>query len=260
MTTIGTAIVTGASTGIGAVYADRLAKRGHDLVLVARNGARLEELAERLRGETGRTVEVLVADLTRSADVTRVEQRVAADDVTMLVNNAGMLLEGETFDHSAQEIETIIALNITALTRLSTVAGRAFAARGKGTIVNVASILGIAFEVGASIYSASKAFILSFSRALRRELAGKGVTVQVVLPGAVRTEIWERAGRDVNSYPPEIVMDAGDLVDAALAGLDLGEEVTIPSLADPAMFATYDAARMAMIPHLSRREPAERYR
>lgn len=261
MTTPGTALVTGASTGIGAVYADRLARRGHDLILVARNGARLEGLAERLRAETGRAVEVMVADLTDGAQVARVEQRIREDAaVTMLVNNAGMLLEGETLDHSPEEIDTIIALNITALTRLSAVAGRTFAARGEGAIVNIASILALAFEIGASIYSASKAYILSFTRALRRELEGKGVRVQVVLPGAVRTEIWERSGRDVNAYPPEIVMDAGDLVDAALVGLDRDEGVTIPSLADEGQFAAYDGARMAMTPNLSRREPAPRYR
>ncbi|HZV17926.1 MAG TPA: SDR family oxidoreductase [Sphingobium sp.] len=258
---LGTAIVTGASSGIGAVFAERLARRGYDLILVARNGARLEALAAGLRAETGRAVEPLVADLSQGADVARVERRIRDDAaVRVLINNAGMLLEGETLDQTPEAIEGLVALNITAVSRLAIAAGRSFAARGGGKIVNLSSILGLAHEISEGVYSASKAYVLSLSRHLAGELRDKGVQVQAVLPGATRTEIWERSGRDVGAMPPELVMDAADLVDAALVGLDRGEEVTIPPLADEQLWQAYETARAAMVPVLSRRDVAPRYR
>ena len=258
--TLGTAIITGASTGIGATYADRLARRGHDLVLVARNAERLAALAERLRIETGRKIELLVADLLQSADVARVEARLAEGDVTMLVNNAGMSLHNDTLDNPPEAIETIIALNITAAGRLAVAAGRAFAARGKGAIVNTASILGVDYELYEGIYAGSKAFLLALSGNIAQRVRDRGVRVQAVLPGATRTEIWERSGKDVDAFPAEWVMDVNDLVDAALVGLDRGEEITIPPLADEALWTAYEDARAAMKGQLSQREPAARYR
>lgn len=256
-----TALITGASTGLGAVYADRLARRGYDLVLVARNGAQMEELAARLRAETGRTIDVLPADLTLAADVARVEQRLADDAaIALFVNNAGMSLTGGTLENGAAEIERIIALNITAAARLAIAAGRAFGARGKGGIVNIASVLALAPEMFEGVYSGSKAFLLNLSLALANSLREQGVHVQAVLPGATRTEIWERSGKDVNAFPADMVMDAGDLVDAALVGLDRREEVTIPPLADEAQWTAMQQARLAMGPGLSRREVAGRYR
>ncbi len=260
-TSLGTAIVTGASTGIGAVYADRLARRGHDLILVARNAERLEALAVRLRADFGRKVDVLVADLAESADVARVERRIDDDAaITVLINNAGMSLKGDTLENDADEIETIIALNITAAARLAIAAGKAFSARGNGKIVNIASILGLAYETYEGVYSGSKAFLINLSRNLAAKTRDHGVLVQAVLPGATRTEIWERAGKNVDDFPAEMVMTVDDLVDAALAGLDKGEEVTIPPLADEQQWIDYDAALSAMIPNLSRRDPAARYR
>ncbi|SNT24821.1 SDR family NAD(P)-dependent oxidoreductase [Sphingopyxis indica] len=256
-----TALITGASTGLGAVYADRLARRGYDLVLVARNGAQMEELAARLRAETGRTIDVLPADLTLAADVARIEQRLADDAaIALFVNNAGMSLTGGTLENGAAEIERIIALNITAAARLAIAAGRAFGARGKGGIVNIASVLALAPEMFEGVYSGSKAFLLNLSLALANSLREQGVHVQAVLPGATRTEIWERSGKDVNAFPADMVMDAGDLVDAALVGLDRREEVTIPPLADEAQWTAMQQARLAMGPGLSRREVAGRYR
>lgn len=257
----GAALITGASTGLGAVYADRLAKRGHDLILVARNGAQMEELAAKLRAETGVTVDVVAADLTNGDDVTRIEQRLFDDaNVTLFVNNAGMSLNGGTLDNSPAEIQTIIALNITAAARLAIAAGKAFGARGKGAIVNIASVLALAPEAFEGVYSGSKAFLLNLSLALANSLREQGVVVQAVLPGATRTEIWERSGKDIDTFPAEMVMDAGDLVDAALLGLDRGEEVTIPPLADEGQWDAYHAARLAMGPGLSRRDVADRYR
>lgn len=257
----GTALVTGASSGIGATYADRLAKRGYDLVLVARNAARLEALAERLRVETGRTIDVLPADLGEKADLARVEQRIADDtSLTFLVNNAGLSLEGDTLENSPDEIERILAINVTAAARLAVAAGRAFAERGQGAIVNTASVLGIDYDFYEGVYAGSKAFLIALSGNIAARVRDKGVRVQALLPGATRTEIWELAGKDVNAFPAEWVMDVNDLVDAALIGLDRGEEVTIPPLTDEALWTAFDDARLAMKGKLSNRDVAARYR
>jgi short-subunit dehydrogenase len=257
--TTGTAVITGASAGIGAVYADRLAKRGHDLVLVARDTARLEALAERLRGETGVAIEVLPADLTADANVTKVEQRLAAGDVGLLVNNAGMSLTGSVLENGALEFTRIIALNVTAPTRLAAAAAKAFVAKGSGTIVNIASVLALAPELFDGVYSGTKAFVLNLSQGMAAQLSDKGVRVQAVLPGATRTEIWAKSGTDVDSFPEGFVMEVDDLVDAALVGLDLGEVVTIPPLPDHGQFEAMQAARRAMAPNLSRSAVAGRY-
>ncbi|HEY0418384.1 MAG TPA: SDR family oxidoreductase [Acetobacteraceae bacterium] len=258
---LGTALVTGASTGLGAVYADRLARRGHDLILVARDAARMEALAARLRAETGRIVEVLPADLTDPAALALVADRLATDAaITLLVNNAGMSLKGGLLDNGPAEVQRLIALNITAPTLLAGAAAKAFLARRAGTIVNIASVLALAPEAYDGVYSGSKAFILNLSLSLAGKLREAGVQVQAVLPGATRTEIWERSGTDVNAFPPGMVMEAGDLVDAALRGLDRGETVTIPPLAEEAQWTTYNEARLAMAPNLSRRDVAPRYR
>lgn len=261
MNDLGTAIITGASTGIGAVYADRLARRGYDLVLVARDAERLEALADRLRGKTGRKVAVHVADLTDRSDLAKVEALIAADpSTTLLVNNAGMSLTGTVLDSEPASIERLLALNVTAVTILAGAAARAFAARGRGAIVNLASVLALAPEAYDGVYSGSKAFVLAFSQSLATLLEPKGIRVQAVLPGATRTEIWARSGKDIDAYPPEMVMEVDDLVDAALVGFDQGETVTIPPLADEALWLTITEARIALAPVLSRRDVAERYK
>ncbi|WP_109477909.1 SDR family oxidoreductase, partial [Paraburkholderia sp. C35] len=228
----GTALVTGASTGIGAIYADRLAKRGYDLILVARNEERLKALSARLAAETGRSVKYLAEDLNDKAGVRRVEA-VLRDDasITMLVNNAGIGSVNSILKGDVDTMEHMTALNITALTRLTYAAAPAFVARGTGTIVNIASVVGIAVEMLNGVYSASKSYVISFGHALQRDLAGKGVRVQSVLPGATATEFWDVAGYSDQKTSP-ITMSAANLVDAALAGLDAGEIVTIPGLHD----------------------------
>jgi len=257
----GTALITGASTGLGAVYADRLARRGYDLILVARDAGRMTALAEKLRGETSRTIDVLPADLTNADDVAKVEARFASDEtITLLVNNAGMSLNGGLLDSSPAELERIIALNITAPTRLARAAGNAFVARGAGGVINIASVLALAPEMFDGVYSGTKAYLLNLSHSLAAQVEGKGVRVQAVLPGATRTEIWARSGKDVDSFPTDWVMEAGDLVDAALLGFDRGETVTIPPLADEALWQGYETARLAMNGKLSNREVASRYR
>lgn len=257
----GRALVTGASTGIGAVYADRLASRGYDLILVARDVARLESLAQRLRDTAHVKVEVLPGDLADRSQLARVEQRIVSDEgLSLLVNNAGISLKGTLIDTPAATIEQLIAINVLAPTLLARAAVGAFAARGTGGIINLSSVLALAPEMFDGTYSATKAFVLNLSQGLAREVADKGVRVQAVLPGATRTEIWARSGKDVDAFPAEWVMDAGDLVDAALVGFDRGETVTVPPLADEGQWEALQAARIALAPNLSRREVAPRYR
>ncbi|MGA0603430.1 SDR family NAD(P)-dependent oxidoreductase [Caulobacter sp. KR2-114] len=257
----GAAVVTGASSGIGAIYADRLARRGHDLVLVARDEARLNALAQRLRAETGVKVDVIRADLSKREDSLKIEALLRDDaGVGALINNAGLSVAGPLTGGDPDRIQTIIDLNITAATRLAIAAATGFAARGQGLIVNVASVLALAPEISNGVYSGSKAFVLNLSQALNIELAGKGVRVQAVLPGATRTEIWERAGLAIDAFPPEMIMEADEMVDAALAGLDAGEPVTIPSLPDLGDWTRLDAARQALRPNLSRNRAADRYK
>jgi len=257
----GTAIITGASTGIGALYAERLAARGYDLVLVARNAVRLLELAARLQAQTGRTVRTISADLTDAADLARIETLLREDSsIAMLVNNAGVGATAPLLASDVDKMDEMIALNVTALTRLTYAAAPGFAARGKGTIVNIASIVAIAPEVLNGVYGASKAFVLALSQSLHHELHAKGVRVQAVLPGATATDFWSVAGTPVEHLPREIVMRADAMVDAALSGLDQGELVTIPGLEDGAKYAAWEAARRAMHPELSTSAPASRYR
>ena len=256
----GTALITGASGGIGAIYADRLAQRGYDLFLVARDRGRLEALAGNIAAATGRSVRTLAADLTRPGNLAAVEEVLREQpDITMLVNNAGL---GATAPLLASDIEVMsrmVALNVEALTRLTYAAAPAFVARGAGTIINIASIVAVAPEVLNGVYGGSKAFVLAFSQSLRHELSDKGVRVQVVLPGATATEFWRTAGTPVEHLPSGIVMSAEDMVDAALAGLDAGEFATVPSLPDGADWNAYEATRQALLPGLSLAKPARRY-
>lgn len=257
----GTAVVTGASTGIGALYADRLARRGHDLILVARNAQRLEALAATLTAQTGRKVEVIVADLTTKKHLIALEERLAHDtSIRMLVNNAGFNI-GEAFSASDPErLDIMVQLNAVAVTCLTRAAAPAFVQRGGGTIINIASIVAVAPRILNAAYTATKAYVLSLSQALQHELGAKGLRVQAVLPGATRTEFWDVSGVPVTALPPEMVMSAEDLVDAAIAGLDQGEVVTIPSLPDAADWERFEAAREMLTPNLSRSEPAPRYK
>ena len=257
----GIALITGASSGIGAVYADRLARRGYDLILVARDAVRLEAVAKRLRTETGRTIEVAPADLTIPAELAGIEAKFSRNAaITLLVNNAGISLNGGLLQNGAAALEKLIAINVTAPTILAAAAAKAFVQRKAGTIVNISSVLALAPEMLEGAYSGSKAYLLNLSLKLASDVKDAGVHVQAVLPGATRTEIWERSGKDVDALMPGMVMDVNNLVDAALAGLDKGEIVTIPPLADEALWTAYDNARHALFPHLSRAEIAARYR
>jgi short-subunit dehydrogenase len=255
----GTALITGASSGIGAVYADRLAKRGYDLILVARNEQRLNAVADRLRGETGRQVTVLRADLNDKASLAKVES-VLRDNpsISVLVNNAGVGSVASILQADVDKMEAMIDLNVTALTRLTYAVAPAFVARGAGTIINISSVVGVAVEALNGVYSASKSYVLSFGHSLQKDLAEKGVRVQTVLPGATATEFWDIAG-----YPPqktsEITMSTEDCVDAALAGLDAGEPVTIPGLHEEQLWTHWEAERREISPKFRNAKPAPRY-
>ena len=259
--TKGAALVTGASSGIGAIYADRLARRGYDLILVARNRGRLDGLAKRLRDETGREVEVVTADLNNKVDLGRIEKLLRTDGrITLLVNNAGVGATAPLLGSDVDKMDDMITLNVGALTRLTYAAAPGFVARGGGTIINIASIVGVAPEILNGVYGGTKAFVLALSRSLHKELADKNVRIQAVLPGATATDFWGTAGLPVEHLPGEIVMRADDMVDAALAGLDQGELITIPSLPETADWQAYEAARQKLMPNLSRSVPAARYR
>ena len=254
-----TVLITGASSGIGTVYAERFARRGHDLVLVARDRGRLDALAERLRHDTGVAVDVLPADLTQRSDLATVEARLRDDArVGILVNNAGIAQSGSFTEQSADSIEQLVTLNTLALTRLAAAIAPRLANAGERAIINIGSVVGLAPEFGMSVYGASKAFVLFLSQGLSLELTPKGVYVQAVLPAATRTEIWERAGIDINTLPE--VMDVGELVDAALVGFDRRESVTIPPLHLAERWDTLDASRQGLLSDIRQAQAAERYR
>lgn len=256
--TTSSVLITGASTGIGAVYADRFARRGHDLVLVARDQTRLEALAARLRQNYSIQVDVLAADLTKAADLARVEARLQADgNIETLINNAGIAQTGAFVEQTASSIEQLIALNTTALTRLAAAIAPRLVQAGKGSIVNISSVVGLAPEFGMSVYGASKAYVLFLSQGLSQELSAKGIYVQAVLPAGTYTEIWQRAGIDISGFSP--MMQVDELVDAALVGFDRRELVTIPPLHNASRWDNLDTTRQALLSDIQQATAAERY-
>jgi short-subunit dehydrogenase len=255
------AVVTGASTGLGAAYAQRLADRGYDLILVARNTARLEALASDIRSRTGRAVDVVTADLTDAAQICVVEERLRTDEsIAVLINNAGGSLFTPLATSDAAVSEALINLNVTSLTRLTTAVLPGLVARGHGTVVNISSALALNILPVSAVYSGTKSYVLTFTQALQQELAESPVMVQAVLPGAVRTEFWDGSGLDLAAFPEEWIMSADDAVDAALAGLDAGELITIPSLPEIGDWESFEKTRQALVTNLSQRVPADRYR
>ncbi|MGG7447244.1 SDR family NAD(P)-dependent oxidoreductase [Kosakonia oryzendophytica] len=252
-------LITGASTGIGAVYAERFARRGHDLVLVARDKAKLEILAERLQQENDISVDVLPADLTRASDLAQVEARLREDtQIGILINNAGIAQSGSFTEQTPESIESLIALNVTALTRLASAVASRFVKAGKGSIVNISSIVGLAPEFAMTVYGATKAFVLFLSQGMNAELSSKGIYIQAVLPAGTYTEIWDRAGIDISNSAK--FMEVGELVDAALVGFDRRELVTIPPLQKAEHWDTLDTSRQTLLSDIKQDEVAERYK
>jgi short-subunit dehydrogenase len=255
------AVITGASAGIGAVYADRLASRGYDLILVARRAERLEALTARLGAGYGTQVQVVKADLTKDADVTRVEEVIKTSPaITLLVNNAGNSTLAPLAKTSEQDAAAMVALNVTALTRLTHAILPAFLSRNEGAIINVASVLSFHAMPISAIYSGTKGYVMNFSRGLQKELAETNVRLQLVFPASTATELWDLSGVPLASLNPATLMSSEDLVDAALAGFDKGESITLPSVADASLWDKYDQARATLFAATQTGEPAPRYR
>uniref|UniRef100_UPI000D39532E SDR family NAD(P)-dependent oxidoreductase n=1 Tax=unclassified Variovorax TaxID=663243 RepID=UPI000D39532E len=258
-----TALITGASSGIGAVYAQRLAARGYQLILVARRADRLEALAQALSRDHGVRVRSLAADLQNDADVTRIEAVLSSDDsIGMLVNNAGVARLTPLAKAAPGDAQSQTALNVVALTRLTQAVLPGFLARNDGVIVNVASVLAIQSLPISAVYSGTKAYVMAFTRSLHSELAGTGVKVQLVLPGVTATDLWSEgvSGVPLAALDRNSVMSTQDLVDAALAGLDNGEQVTWPSVEDAQLWDDFDRVRARLFAATQTGYPASRYR
>lgn len=219
-----------------------------------------ESLSARLTRETGRSVTPLPADLNDKADLAKVEKILRNDPIiTMLVNNAGIASVAPLLNADGEKMDAIIALNITALTRLTYAVAPAFVQRGAGTIINIASVVGISPETLNGVYGASKAYVIALSHSLQHELTDKGLRIQAVLPGATATELWAIAGLPYQNLPASIVMSPEDMVDAALVALDRGELVTIPGLQDGDEWTRFEAQRRALAKQFGNSVPAPRY-
>ena len=256
----GTALITGASSGIGAIYAERLACRGYDLVLVARNRERLNALAGRLTSQTRQNVEVFPADLGNAEDLAKVERKLREDaSISLLVNNAGIGTHTPLLESDVERMAEMISLNVTALTRLTYAAVPGFVARRQGAVINISSVVSLAPELLNGVYGASKAYVTAFTQSLNKELAEQGVQVQAVLPGATATDFWQIGGLPVENLDPGIVMSAQDLVDGALQDFDNGVLISLPSVHDLQAFDHYQASREALFGQLSSNQLAPRY-
>ena len=243
------ALVTGASVGIGAAFAERLARDGYELVVVARRRDRLEELAKRLTELRGVAVEVLAADLTVPAELRAVEERISREpSLEMVVNNAGFGGYAPFVELDPDVAESLIRLHVIALTRLTRAALPVMIARGRGAVVNVSSRLAFSgplqgpFLPKRAVYAGAKAFINTFTQVLAGELTGTGVQVQALCPGIVRTEFHLIQGMDPNRFPPAMVMLPDEVVDASLEGLRSGDVICIPALDDPSLLSAVDEA------------------
>jgi len=261
------ALVTGASSGIGAAFAERLAQKGYDLIIVARRRDRLEALAQRLQEQHQASVEILVADLSQHDDLLTVEKHIAGDpDLEVLVNNAGFGGYKSFVELDPGVAEELINLKVLAITRLSRAALPGMLARGRGSIINVSSRLAFSSPLGSSrlpkraTYAGANAYINTFSELLQSELQGTGVQVQALCPGVVETEFHERVGADPRRFPTAIVMKPEDLVDASLKGLELGEVICVPAMEDERLLAQVQESQKQFFEQTTGGTVAERYK
>jgi short-subunit dehydrogenase len=249
-----TALVTGATAGIGAAFARQLADRGHDLVLVARDEARLQALAEQLPTRA----EVLPADLADDAGCARVEQR-CASGVDLLVNNAGLGTKGAFHEVPVEDEEHLLRLNVRAVMRLAHAALPPMVTRGSGAVLNVSSVAGFAPGSRGSTYSASKAWVTNFSESLHLQYRDAGVRVMALCPGFTRTEFHDRAEMDVSAVPAALWLDADDVVRTALDDLEAGKAVSVPGAQYKAIVAATRlvpaSVRTRVVKGLGRRLP-----
>ncbi|MET4482181.1 SDR family oxidoreductase [Bradyrhizobium sp. F1.13.3] len=257
-----TAVVTGASSGIGSAYAEDLARRGYGIVLVARRQDRLAALAEKLRSNGAKQVDVLAADLAASSGLRKVEALLALrDDITLLVNSAGLGALGPTAQTGPEEAERLVLVNVLALTRLSIAALQRFRSRNKGTLINIASVIALGPSPTAAAYSGSKAYVLNFSRSLEQEYAESAITVQTILPGPVHSEFFAISGVTKPGMPEHLFMTPEQLVATAMKALELKEAVCFPTLRDTALWNEFEGARKKFYKAvISTGEPAARYK
>jgi len=259
----GLAVVTGASSGIGEAYAERLAADGWDLVVVARSGERLNELAARLNEAHGATVRAVQADLSRPGEVERVGGEIGAMPVDMLVNNAGLAHYMPFADLAAAQAAELVDLNVLAPVLLTQAVLPGMLARSRGTIINIASLLAFSGAVQAAflpkrvVYAATKSFLVTFSQALAAEVRDRGIQVQVVCPGVVRSEFHSRQGMDMSPVPR---MESGQVVEASLTDLADGVLVSVPSLGDTEPLARLEAASLELVRVARTAELPARYR
>jgi short-subunit dehydrogenase len=259
--TLGIAVVTGASSGIGKMYAQRLAARGYDLLLIARRADRLKTVAADLESRFRIQVETLAVDLAQQAGLSEAIEKIASNaSITLLVNNAGTSVFGPSAQASQEVLTRIVALNVTALTSLTNAVLPRFQERGSGTIINIGSVVGFAGYPLTPIYGGTKAYVLNFTQALQQQLAGTGIRIQLVTPASTVSEIWGTMGVDISDLDPATVMSTEDCVDAAMSGLDSGELITAPSVHDETLLRTFETASLALLAATQNGEPAPRYR
>ena len=257
---LGIAVVTGATGGVGASYAQGLAERGYDLLLVARDAAALCALADTIATSTGRNVDMDALDLADSTRLAQLTKRLEQDSrVSLLANIAGSATFSAFPALDTGKIDQTIAVNITALTQLSRAVAPGLVARGDGVIVNFASVLAFRPWAEFNVYNASKAYVVALSQSLQAQLRDKGVLVQVVAPPATATPFWQEAGFSLENLPAKAVMKREDLVAAALLGLDRREEWVLPSLADVAVWDAYEAGRAELVKGMMNGALAARY-
>ncbi|MDA5140508.1 MULTISPECIES: SDR family NAD(P)-dependent oxidoreductase [Streptomyces] len=235
-----TALITGSTAGLGAAFARRLAADGHDLVLVARDTKRLREQATELHDRHGIEAEVLTADLSTDAGIDAVAARLGdrRNPVDLLINNAGFGNKGRFLDVSMADELTMLKVHCEAVLRLTSAAVEAMRERGRGGVVNVASV---AAFVPRGTYGASKAWVVQFTQGVAKDLAGSGVRLMALAPGFVRTEFHERAGMGTDNIPNWMWLDADNVVAAGLADLSRGKSLSIP---DPRYKTLMGAAKL----------------
>lgn len=256
----GIAVVTGAAGGVGANYALGLARRGYDLLLVDRSSEALYALSAYIVQVTGRRVQLAVLDLANPDELAALTKRLREDtDIDLLANLAGVATFSQFAEIPTATVEQTIAVNVTALTQLSRAVATRFAERGRGTIVNFASVLAFRPWTEFNVYNATKAYVVALSQSLQTEFQGTGVLVQVVAPPATATKFWERAGFSHENLPAKAVMDADDLVAAALVGLDYGEQWVMPSLHDSDRWKAFQETRAALVKGMMNGVVADRY-